>query len=146
MPRRFTISEAESLLPRIGELLREAIILKTGYQEAEQAFATMTRRITSMGGVALDRQRAVQMRLNRDRTAQGLKKTLDSLEETGCVVKDLDIGLVDFPTLFRGREVYLCWKLGERAIEFWHETTEGFAGRRSIDGEFVDEHQGDTPQ
>ncbi|HWQ56776.1 MAG TPA: DUF2203 domain-containing protein [Bryobacteraceae bacterium] len=145
MPKRFTIGEAESLLPRISEFLREAIILKTGYQEAEQAFATMTRRITSMGGMALDRRRAAQMRLNRDRTAQSLKKTIEILEETGCVVKDLDIGLVDFPTLFRGREVYLCWKLGEPAIAFWHETSEGFAGRRSIDPEFLSEHQGDTP-
>jgi hypothetical protein len=64
----------------------------------------------------------------------------------GVLVKDLDTGLVDFPTLFRGVEVYLCWKLGENGIEFWHGVEEGFRGRKSIDQDFLDHHEGDRSQ
>jgi hypothetical protein len=60
------------------------------------------------------------------------------------VVKDLDIGLIDFPTLFHGVEVYLCWKLDEPAIEFWHGVDEGFRGRKAIDRDFRDNHRGDS--
>jgi hypothetical protein len=141
MSKRFTVGEAESLLPLLGELLREAVELKAGYQEAEEAFAAMTRRIVTMGGLSIDREQAAKTRMNRDRAAVRLKKTLAGIEETGCVVKDLDSGLLDFPTLFRGREVYLCWKLGEPAIRYWHGTDEGFAGRKPIDDEFIETHR-----
>jgi hypothetical protein len=68
---------------------------------------------------------------------------VEKIHETGCIVKDLDKGLVDFPTLFRGEEVYLCWKMDEPAIEFWHRIEDGFAGRTAIDQEFRDNHKGD---
>jgi hypothetical protein len=146
MSRRFTLREAESLLPRIGGLLEEALKVKSAYQEAERAFSAITQRIMMLGGVALDRKRAAEARLARDHAGELLKKDLDLIQETGCVVKDLDIGLVDFPTLFRGREVFLCWKLGEPSIGFWHGTDEGFAGRKPIDEAFLSEHRGDTAQ
>ena len=72
-------------------------------------------------------------RLQRERAAESLKKAIESIHESGCVIKDLDIGLLDFPTLFRGEEVYLCWKLGEPKITHWHGLEEGFAGRKPID-------------
>jgi hypothetical protein len=62
----------------------------------------------------------------------------------GVLVKDLDIGLIDFLTHYQGREVCLCWKLGEERIRFWHGTGEGFAGRKPIDGEFLENHRGDA--
>ena len=68
------------------------------------------------------------------------------MQAIGCVVKDLDIGLIDFPTEFRGEEVYLCWKLGEPRIEFWHGVEEGFRGRKAIDQDFRDHHRGDPAQ
>ena len=56
------------------------------------------------------------------------------IEATGCILRDLDLGLIDFPFRARGGStVYLCWKLGEPAIRFWHGTDEGFAGRKSLD-------------
>ena len=58
-------------------------------------------------------------------------------------MKDLDTGLVDFPTLFRGQEVYLCWKLGEPSIEYWHSVDQGFRGRKPIDRDFRDHLEGD---
>ena len=68
---------------------------------------------------------------------------MEKLQDLGCLVKDLDIGLVDFPTLFRGQEVYLCWKVGEPSIEFWHGMNEGFGGRKAIDRDFCDHLEGD---
>ena len=59
-------------------------------------------------------------------------------------MKDLDVGLVDFPTLFRGEEVYLCWRMDEDDIDHWHGVNEGFAGRKPIDKHFVDNHRGDS--
>jgi hypothetical protein len=56
------------------------------------------------------------------------------------VVKDLDTGLLDFPTLYQGREVYLCWRLGESQINYWHGVDEGFAGRKAIDDDFLANH------
>ena len=59
------------------------------------------------------------------------------------VVKDLDVGLVDFPTFYRGEEVYLCWRMDESDIDHWHGVHEGFAGRKEIDRHFVENHRGE---
>jgi hypothetical protein len=67
------------------------------------------------------------------------------MEDMGVLVKDLDIGLIDFLTRYHGREVCLCWKLGEDRIAFWHGMEEGFRGRKAIDQEFVRNHRGDGP-
>jgi hypothetical protein len=69
---------------------------------------------------------------------------MDSIQEIGCLVKDLDIGLLDFPTLYRGREVYLCWRLGEQRIEHWHGVDEGFRGRKPVDDDFRENHRGEA--
>jgi hypothetical protein len=61
---------------------------------------------------------------------------MDQIEDSGCIVKDLDVGLVDFPALLGEEQVLLCWKLGEPRIEYWHRNEEGFGGRKPIDGEF----------
>jgi hypothetical protein len=62
----------------------------------------------------------------------------------GVLIKDLEVGLVDFPTLFRGEEVYLCWRMDEADIDHWHGIHEGFAGRRPIDRHFLDNHRGEN--
>jgi hypothetical protein len=146
MARRFTLAEAQSLIPEVSRLLREAVSLKGEYQEAEQAIETWTRRITMMGGVKVDRNRAIDTRKRRDTSAASLRSAIEQVQAIGCVVKDLDIGLIDFPTEFRGQEVYLCWKLGEPKIEFWHGVEEGFRGRKAIDHDFRDHHRGDPAQ
>jgi hypothetical protein len=146
MPRRFTHAEAQSLIPQVGQMLRDAVAAKTEYQEAESVIQQFTERVMMMGGVTVDRDRAVDARSRRDSAAAALRAAIEQLQETGCVVKDLDIGLVDFPTLLRGVEVYLCWKLGEPAIEYWHGVEEGFRGRKAIDQDFLDHHTGDRAQ
>ena len=146
MPKRFTHAEAQSLIPEVGRLLQDAVVAKTEYQEAESVIQQFTERVMMMGGVTVDRDRAVDTRSRRDSAAKALRAVIEQLQETGCVLKDLDIGLVDFPTLLRGVEVYLCWKLGEPAIEYWHGVEEGFRGRKAIDQDFLDHHTGDRAQ
>ena len=58
----------------------------------------------------------------------------EELEGVGCELKDFEIGLVDFPAVRDGREVYLCWKLGEDQVTHWHEVNTGYAGRKPLDG------------
>ncbi|MBZ5576724.1 MAG: DUF2203 domain-containing protein [Acidobacteriia bacterium] len=143
MPKRFTLEEAERLIPSVDRLLREAIELKSGYASAERCVDSFQERIVMMGGMAVDRAKVREDRDRRDHAAASLRSTIERVQELGCVIKDLDIGLVDFPTLFHGREVYLCWKLGEPSIAFWHGTDEGFAGRKAIDQDFREHHEGD---
>ena len=64
---------------------------------------------------------------------EGISESLQAIQELGVHVKDLDLGLCDFPFLLEGRVVYLCWKLGEAEIHWWHELNSGYVGRRPLD-------------
>jgi hypothetical protein len=143
MPHRFYLQEAESLLPRVRTWISEAVSLKAICQEAESKIEALSQKVMLYGGVIVDRERAQAVRQRRDETLEKLKATVERIHEAGCVVKDLDKGLVDFPTLFRGEEVYLCWKMDEPAIAFWHRVEDGFAGRQQIDDYFRENHRGD---
>jgi hypothetical protein len=143
MSKRFTLAEARGLLPYVGRLMREAVDLKSRYQDAEQVIQAFGSQIMLMGGMDVDRTRILEARKQRETSAEKLKECLETIQATGCLVKDLDSGLLDFPTLFRGQEVYLCWKLGEHDIGHWHGVQEGFAGRKPIDDDFVSHHEGD---
>jgi hypothetical protein len=143
MSKRFTLAEAESLLPGVEKIIREAVSLKARYQDAEQAVQSFAQRVAMQGGVLIDRETVLRQRAERDRCGERLKAAVEEIEEYGCVIKDLDIGLIDFPTLLRGKEVYLCWKMGEARITHWHGVDEGFAGRKPIDADFLENHSGD---
>jgi hypothetical protein len=97
------------------------------------------------GGTLVNREPFLEAKRRREAASRRLRDTIQALLDMGCVIKDLDVGLIDFPTLFHGEEVYLCFKLGETAIEFWHGE-EGFRGRKPIDQDFLDHHQGDRTQ
>lgn len=145
MPRFFTLQQAERLLPEVESAVRDAIAAKSGYEQAEEEMQNLSRRITMLGGVMVDHAKAIDQRAGRESSALRLKAAMEKIEETGCLVKDLDIGLVDFPTLLQGEEVYLCWKLGESGIHYWHGVHEGFQGRKAIDQAFLANHQGELP-
>ena len=144
MPKRFTLEQAEKLIPRLQALVRDAMARKTEYEQAEGTILSSTERIMMMGGMIVDRDRFLQTKSRRESEAERLRNAVGQLQDIGCLVKDLDTGLVDFPTLFRGREVYLCWKLGEPSIEFWHTVDQGFGGRQAIDRDFCDHLEGDA--
>jgi hypothetical protein len=145
MPRFFTLRQAEQLLPQVESAIRDAISLKSEYQRAEDERQSFAHRITMLGGVLVDLSQVREQKERRESLAHRLQNALEKIQEYGCVVKDLDIGLIDFPTQFHGQEVYLCWKLGESGIQFWHGVHEGFRGRKAIDQEFIEHHRGEVP-
>jgi hypothetical protein len=146
MSRKFSLVEAQSLIPKVNTMLREAIVLKSDYQAAEEAIQAFSQRVAMAGGMMVNRDEAIDNKNRRDELANKLREAIEAVQEVGCLIKDLDIGLIDFPTIFKGEEVYLCWKLGEPEITFWHGIEEGFRGRKTIDQEFLDHHHGDRAQ
>src|SRR3954462_3124842 len=130
MPRYFTLEEARAALPVVGRSIRESVQAKARYLEAEKAIQDLAQRILMMGGLNVDTGVAEAWKAQYDSNAQTLKNAMERIEELGVLVKDLDIGLVDFPTLFHGEEVYLCWRMDESDVDHWHAVNEGYQGRR----------------
>jgi hypothetical protein len=145
MPRFFTLEQAEKLLPSVELAIREAIARKADYERMDAEWQGFTRRVALQGGTRVDRNQAVEQKNRGQESARLLQQAVEKVQEFGCLVKDLDIGLIDFPTLFQGEEVYLCWRLGEPGIRFWHGVTEGFRGRKLIDSGFLQHHRGELP-
>jgi hypothetical protein len=147
VPRYFTLLQAEQLLPSVEQAIREAIALKAEYQDAETKIQKATQRIVMLGGSMGSRDLIAGERERRNRSGTALNAAIERIQEFGCQVKDLDTGLIDFPTLYRGREVLLCWKLGETGISYWHGLEDGFRGRKPVDEDFLQNHRGaDSPQ
>ncbi len=136
MPRYFKLDECQVLLPELEGALRDALFHKAEYQKADRELDESVHHIRSSGGAHVDRSAYLAMRARRDTSAAAVKSSLERIGDLGAMVKDLDIGLIDFLSIYRGHEVCLCWKLGEDRIAFWHGTEEGFAGRKPIDEEF----------
>src|SRR5260370_17585809 len=86
-----------------------------------------------MGGIQVPHEKLAQQRLTHDRLAESLRAALEQIQSTGCLVKDLDSGLLDFPAIVDNKEVYLCWRLGEDTIRFYHGHREGFTGPKPLD-------------
>jgi hypothetical protein len=145
MPRYFTLRQAEELLTDVEPAIRNAIALKTEYERMESAWRSVAERVAAAGGMRVDRAQLTEDKQRREQTARELTQAVERIQSAGCLVKDLDMGLIDFPTLFQGQEVYLCWRLGERGIRFWHGTSEGFRGRKPIDEGFLEQHRGELP-
>jgi hypothetical protein len=145
MARYFTLVEARQLLPVVDKAIRTAVQAKSSYDQSEQALQHLLQRIIMAGGMLVDRFAVEATKATRQSSVERLKAAMEEIQEIGCLVKDLDTGLLDFPTLFRGEEVYLCWRMGEADIEYWHGVHEGFGGRKVIDQFFVENHQGGTP-
>jgi hypothetical protein len=127
--RYFSVDEATGLLPRLTELIG------TLRQLRDQAVVKRAR-IERLWGRLDSGERVLSEIGEEQRVLDGLSKRLvavaGELESIGCVLRDLDLGLVDFPFRAGASAVFLCWKIGEPGILFWHGTDEGFAGRRPI--------------
>jgi hypothetical protein len=131
--RTFTLDEAQSLLPVLESLLRTAMNAKKVMEEAEAEQQALHHRIFLNGGMFLDIVSLARRKSERAKAEQRAKDALAEIDSIGVQVKDLDIGLLDFPCEVEGQSVLLCWKLGEKSITHWHGTNEGFAGRKPID-------------
>lgn len=139
-PRYFTLQEAEAVLPEVEQSIRAALELKRFYVEAEEVLHEEASRIQMSGGAMVNAARLAAEKSRRDTCAAQLRAAIEQIHSYGCEVKDLDTGLIDFRTFYRGREVYLCWKLGEQGITWWHGLEDGFRGRQPIDEDFLANH------
>lgn len=125
MPQIFSLQEANEALNIIRPLMDEVQAIRRKIMETQpDAWTAIEKSIGNGGNRALSR-------LVQD--FEKLDGLVHQILDTGVLIKDVNIGLLDFPALRNGREVYLCWQYGEDDIAYWHEVDAGFAGRQSID-------------
>ena len=125
MPRYFTLPEANEMLDNIRPLVDEIqeirqVILKN----QPEAWPAIEKSAGNGGNRALS---------NMVKDFEKLDMLVHQIQDLGVLIKDINLGLLDFPALKDGREVYLCWQYGEGVIAFWHEVEAGFAGRQPIE-------------
>jgi len=134
--KHFTLVEANQLLPRLRPILEQLVAIRRNMSVKQHEMEALRAHVRGNGATAEGRAFA---RLKEELQALGeqLRQGIDQIHGFGCQLKDLDIGLIDFPTLRRGQEVLLCWRLGEQGIAFWHATHEGFSERKPVGDEFT---------
>ena len=131
--RLFTLTEAERARRELEPFLIEAIGARKKLNELEVELGAVSTRILLMGGMIVPYAKLAEKRMEHQALAEVMKSNLERILSTGCVIKDLEVGLLDFPAIIDNEEVYLCWKLGEDRIRFYHRQDEGFSGRKPLD-------------
>lgn len=124
MAKLFTIAEANALLPRVRVLMKEMFRIREEAMALRPDVWPVLEKSVGNGG---SRKAGELLELFK-----GFEKLLAELHSFGCELKGLDQGLVDFPAILHGRQVYLCWQYDEPEIAFWHDVDAGFAGRQSL--------------
>jgi hypothetical protein len=130
MPRLFSLEEANALIPALERDLSRLRELYEQSGPAREKLSRVEQYGRSNGKDLASELRELQETLQSWRAEA--ETILGKINELGCEVKDLEQGLIDFPSEREGRTVYLCWKRGEARIEFWHELSTGFAGRMPL--------------
>jgi hypothetical protein len=127
----FTPDEANALLPELRPLVEQMVEAKQALDRAQERGDEIGRRISGNGG-GIPPAQLGEVHEEVEEAAAELALALGAIQELGVLVKDLDSGLVDFPSIRDGEEVLLCWRLGEDEIAFWHGYDDGFAGRQAL--------------
>lgn len=122
--RHFTQEEANELLPQLTTLLSRLREAKDELTDTE-AHEVLSEAAPTNGGGEQGRQVGVAF--------LEVRRLLETVERSGIVLRDIDRGLVDFPALLDGREIYLCWEVGEDEVAYWHELEGGYGGREPLD-------------
>jgi len=130
MPRIFTLDEANALLPRLREILAGMRETQASVDRLQAELAGLSRAASGNGHLLMAQME--RKRREAQALSERLNQSLEELNETGCELKGIEEGLIDFPAEREGRTVYLCWKLGEERIDWWHEVDTGFAGRQPL--------------
>lgn len=138
----FDVDSARKVLPEVRRLMKQAMGARGRQFKVRKAMADFAGRAGSLGGAWLAPGQAEEWRRELSITEALIGQAMAALEGIGVQVKDLEMGLVDFPTLYRGREVLLCWQVLEPDIAWWHGLEEGFGGRKPIDEDFLANHRG----
>jgi hypothetical protein len=130
MAHYFTREEAEFLLPQISIVLLQIQDHRKIMQQKEEELSALHAQAMGNGHHLHIRINNLQKELAEQ--IQTMRELIDELSSFGCELKDPTIGLIDFLSMRNGREVYLCWHLGEERINFWHYLDAGFAGRQPL--------------
>ena len=129
--RYFTAAEANSALPLIRAIVRDIMELAHDLRERQERFERLAcRKGSSVSEAYQEEQHVAKAEIERDQ--ERLLGYTQELKELGVELKDYFTGLVDFPCRMDNREVYLCWRLGEAEVAYWHEVEAGFAGRQRL--------------
>ena len=129
--KHFTVDEANEALLLVRPLAEELVAVFQRAQRVEHRAAPLRAAVAGNGSVAMRERLRDLDRVTEDaRSRMGV--LIETIEELGAQVKDLELGLVDFPAEREGETVLLCWRVGEDEIAYWHGLEEGFAGRRPL--------------
>jgi len=129
--RYFTVGEANATLPYVGAVVRDVTELAAHLRERHERLNRL--RPGERGGMTeAHREEMLQARADLERGQERMQEYEEELRKIGVELKDYFTGLIDFPSMMDGREVYLCWRLGEPEVGHWHELEAGFAGRRKL--------------
>jgi len=127
----FTRAQAEALLPRLEASLREIRALRGELTARENELHEAHTRMASNGHTPLDELTTLPTEIAD--LSRRIADQAREVAESGAIIKDIDMGLLDFLALRDGREVFLCWRLGEDHIGWWHEIDAGLSGRQPLD-------------
>lgn len=130
MAHYFTRDEAEALLPQITVVLLEIQEHRQAMQHAEEELSALRAQSLNNGHHLHERVERLQKTLVEH--IEALQTLARELRQFGCELKDPDTGLIDFLSIRGGHEIYLCWRLGEERINFWHYLDAGFMGRQPL--------------
>lgn len=120
----FTPNEANSLLPDVQRMLQDLLAKKNRIETERKALEEQSLEEASEASELGNKKIQELM--------EEIERLVDLLEDMGCIVRHIDDGIVDFPALRYGKQVYLCWRLGEPKVAYWHDMETGFAGRSRI--------------
>ncbi len=126
----WSLEEANKTLPHLREILSVLIEENKRADLAREALIELEERIKG-DGAGMERE----LEYRKERLLESLAKVRQGLEQIsrmGCQVKDLEIGLIDFPGIINERQVLLCWQMGEPAVLYWHDMDKGFTARQLI--------------
>ena len=131
-PRHFTPEEANALLAQVRPLTEQLVEHRASLAAAQSERKQLALQIAGNGGgVDLTGAAALDVRIAQEHA--GVARCVNAIHALGGVVKDAETGLVDFPARLAGAEAFLCWRLGEDEIAYWHGLDEGFPGRKPLD-------------
>ena len=130
MTRFFTVEEANLELSRLRQWLPRLQTKRRRLDVVQQKLGELSLKAATNGNLLEEEVHSTQREVKR--LTEEISKLMAKINDLGCEIKDLDQGLVDFPSLREGREIYLCWRLGEPEVTFWHEPDAGFRGRRPL--------------
>lgn len=132
-PHLFTLEEATELMPIIEPLLREAQMKAAALQQLRQNVERTVQEKSQSNGHRLDQEKDLgEVREASEQLVQNIQRLVTDIQSFGCEVKDVLMGLLDFRAQRGDKVVYLCWRLGEPKIAYWHELDTGFGGRQPL--------------